>query len=333
MKLLYFKGDAPNFGDDLNLALWPRLAPALFAEEEDGDGFLGIGTVIGMRLDGLRRVHVFSSGAGYAPIDRTARPYRFHCVRGPLTARLLGLERDRAVTDGALLTPLAEGFPRHVAPCGRVAVVPHYESGPRWREACQLAGFSYIDPSRPPAEVIADIAGAGLVLTESLHGAIIADSYGIEWIPFATSRNFSVFKWVDWTMSVGVDLAVATVPPPDPQPLLRFGRPLAGEWGGVIRHDADDASREMNGRLAQAAAVAAAGPRSSPGLRAIAKTMLRHLPLARRLLGFTPQRTADGLHRLLRHQRFLSEETRRDSLRACLLERLDRLIAEAARSS
>ena len=45
MRLVHY-GTSPNFGDDLNIDLWPALARSLFADPEDGRGFLGIGTIV-----------------------------------------------------------------------------------------------------------------------------------------------------------------------------------------------------------------------------------------------------------------------------------------------
>ena len=104
MKLVYFHGQQPNFGDDLNGVLWPRLLPRLF-DDAGSEGFLGIGTLIGMATPGCNRLHVFSTGAGYDPVDDWRIARQVWCVRGPITARLLGAERDAALTDGAILAP------------------------------------------------------------------------------------------------------------------------------------------------------------------------------------------------------------------------------------
>ena len=79
MKLVYFRGKQPNFGDDLNAVLWPRLLPGLF-DETGAEGFLGIGTLIGMATPGCLRLHVFSTGAGYDAVE-TWRTERRDLVR------------------------------------------------------------------------------------------------------------------------------------------------------------------------------------------------------------------------------------------------------------
>jgi succinoglycan biosynthesis protein ExoV len=38
-----------------------------------------------------------------------------------------------------------------------------------------------------------------------MHGAILADTLRVPWIPVITSPIINVFKWRDWTMSLGLD--------------------------------------------------------------------------------------------------------------------------------
>ncbi|HVI52559.1 MAG TPA: polysaccharide pyruvyl transferase family protein [Candidatus Sulfotelmatobacter sp.] len=330
MKLLYYKNAVPNFGDDLNADLWPHLAPDLFAEDGD-EGFLGIGTIIGMTVPPLRRVHVFGSGAGYVRLKDWPVPADFVCVRGPLTAKLVGVEPDRALTDGAILSPFVPGLPQKNTTSDRIAVIPHWETMRcgGWEEACRLAGYQIIDPCRSPAQVLADIASAGLVLTESLHGAILADCYGVDWVPFASTSNFSIFKWKDWTLSVDAELEVASVPPPAAAAVMKFGRCAGRPWGTTTRYSEDDAQRELEERLAFADAAKAPAQAQSVSakslLRSASKAVLRHVPASQKLLGFTPQRTAEALRRLARQKSFLSQESHREALRGRMLERLGQL--------
>ncbi len=293
MRLVYYRKSVPNFGDDLNAALWPALMPGLFEEGAGDAAFVGIGTIIGMPLPGEGALHVFSSGAGYDRLENwQGRDVRWWCVRGPLSARLLGLAPEAALSDGAILTPLAPGFPRRASGGRETLVIPHFQTiaHPGWPEVAELGGFGLVDPRGEPAEIVARIAGAGLVLTESLHGAIIADTYGVPWMAFATSRNFGPTKWVDWRQSLGEDFSFTVVPPPDALHLLEFGR---APWplGSVVTMYAEAAMAAFSDRVAPP-------PPPRRALRARLKEVAKSSWLARRLLGCSPARTAAALTRL-----------------------------------
>ncbi len=322
VKLVYFRGAHPNFGDDLNAVLWPKLQPGLF-EADDDQGFLGIGTIIGMKAGGVERLHVFSSGVGYSPLDAGPRDRRLWCVRGPLSERLLGAPSGTALTDGAILSP--QVLPRATKSDVPV-VVPHWESviGGGWTEACRHAGFTLVDPTGAPGTVIPAIAGAPLVITESLHGAIIADTYGVPWVAIATNGNFSVFKWLDWTLSVQVPLRVHLTPPPNASGLLRFGRSPLGGWGQQSQPGEEAAMAEFSVR----ARLAASHAPSSGGLRASLKTFLAETGWARRLLGYSPARTAEALRKAAAAPPSLSAPPLRDSLADQMSAQLRRLALE-----
>ena len=154
MRLIYFDGSG-NFGDELNCVLWPRLVPDMF-DEGDCDGFLGIGTIIGMPTPDCDRLHIFSSGVGYNNLSEWNVARRIWCVRGPLTARLLATGADSVLTDGAILTPWVVAADAAPPTTAAIGVMPHWESlhYPGWSEACDLAGFQLISPIGEPENVV-----------------------------------------------------------------------------------------------------------------------------------------------------------------------------------
>lgn len=334
MRLIHFAGSG-NFGDELNHVLWPRLVPGLF-DEVDRTGFLGIGTIIGMPTPECDRLHVFSSGVGYDKLSEWNVPRRIWCVRGPLTARLVGAGTDKVLTDGAILTPsvVAEDDARPATTT--IGVMPHWESlhYPGWCEACELAGFQLISPIGEPESVVRALRQTRLLITESLHGAIIADSYNIPWIPMRSSRNFSVFKWMDWCLSMQVSLSAVMVPPPSPESLLRFGRLPTGAWGEYITFSPDAALAEFNTRVeaAQSQPVTASLPRRALGhLRSTFARSGYAATLLRLSGAYRPERTAAFLVRTARAKPTLSREAFRDSLRDRMMGLLHALSEVAAR--
>lgn len=206
MHLYYGQLRQPNFGDDLNSWLWTTLMPECVGGEQDVT-FVGIGTIIADRIPRRRLRVVFSTGAGYEPVSRIATDpgWRVYCVRGPLTARVLGLSDAAVASDGAvLLRTLPEFQTAHRA---GVVFVPHWISADlaRWKEACELCDIEYVDPRWESRRVVARLASAELVLAESLHAAIVADAFRVPWVAVKGSININVFKWQDWCASLDVE--------------------------------------------------------------------------------------------------------------------------------
>ncbi len=207
MKLTYFQGDPPNFGDELNATMWSHLLPADFFDDDPSKLFIGIGSVIQHNYPkDAKKVVVGSGYGGYTKKpDVHDGSWEFHFVRGPQTTEALGLNPELAVADAAILlreTPLP-------APATdiKVGFMPHYESIERgnWKVACDLAGITFIDPSHPPDEVIAQILGAELVITEAMHGAIVSDALRTPWVGVRAMHHVHRFKWHDWAEALNID--------------------------------------------------------------------------------------------------------------------------------
>ena len=95
MELFYYHEDPPNFGDDLNRLLWPRLLPPeVFAVEDLV--LVGIGSILTQEWLGRvestdDRVIVLGTGTSYAPPPRRIADWSVLAVRGPWTAQLIGM--------------------------------------------------------------------------------------------------------------------------------------------------------------------------------------------------------------------------------------------------
>lgn len=214
MDLYYFRFSSgiSNFGDNLNAWLWPQLLPGLINGDKTVT-LIGIGTLLNNALSErtpqARTRLVFSSGVGYGKgplvLDKS---YKVYCVRGPLSAQALGLDSSFAIADGALLLKLLPEIvisetkytTRHP-----FAYMPHVDNaGQFWREICQRLGFLYIDPTQPINNILAAIQSTDVLLTEAMHGAIVADVLRTPWVPVITTRSIFAFKWQDWCQSLGL---------------------------------------------------------------------------------------------------------------------------------
>lgn len=234
MKLLYYRHPLGNFGDDLNLWLWPRLLPG-FLDCDPSTLFLGIGTVLNHRIPEYGRKIVFGSGVGYGEVPRIDDRWKVYFVRGPRSAEALGLRSDKAITDAGMLVRLID-VPA-VNPQYAISFMPHRRSAEQgdWRAVCRIAEMNYIDPGAPVEGTIGLIKGSRLLVTEAMHGAIVADVLRIPWVPVRAYEHILSSKWEDWCSSVGLEYRPASLSP-------LWGR---DDSGSLIRRGKDSLKRGL----------------------------------------------------------------------------------------
>lgn len=217
MKLCYYHDSEGNFGDDLNAWLWPKLLPGVFDgtcrhgqeyyEENDKEEalFYGIGTILDARIPKSPIKFIAGSGVGYFSPPTIDEKYKIYFVRGPKTANKLGIDRSLAITDPAIL--LREFLSPQKASY-KASLIMHCDTakGGYWKKIADSLGVHYIDPrSSDPLSVIRQLIASEYVITESLHGAIIADAFGIPWLPVNSMPHINQFKWHDWCESMGLE--------------------------------------------------------------------------------------------------------------------------------
>lgn len=216
MKIFYYKDPAGNFGDDLNEWIWDALVPGIWKNDAPTH-FSGIGTIIGPTMPKAKSWVVFSSGAGYGPAPEGfgGRDWDLVCVRGPLTAKVLGLDKSLVVSDGAMLLSQVPGLePLTESERHGVVFMPHHHAlyTGAWEEVCARAGIEYLDPRADSRTTLERIRRAKLVVADAMHAAIVADALRVPWIPVTTSREISTFKWLDWTLSLDMPYEPTVLP-------------------------------------------------------------------------------------------------------------------------
>lgn len=340
MKLYFYDTDT-NFGDAMNGWLWERLLPDVF-DEDARVRFSGIGTILNDSMPAAERWIVFTSGVGYPPLPRGFGDRRWSVisVRGPLSAAALGLPAAAAVTDGALLlATLPEYAPLPSGDRTGVVFAPHRGAArcAEWRTVAEKAGVEYLDPLAESREVIARLRRAKLVLADAMHAAIVADAMRVPWIPLATSTHTNSFKWLDWTLSMGVPYEPVRLPPPT----------LSGRIRGAMfavtgdNYEFDSANPERALRQFQRSNAVRRQP-WWPMVRRIGLRLRRHLERQAHRPGFARwrpgsdgamlDRCAQALARAAAGPSFLSDETVFENRLDTLQSRL-KLVRSAGREA
>lgn len=225
MELCYFKAPRGNFGDDLNAWVWPRIF--------DGNSFkdlhfLGIGSILCQEsdlinsLDSSKTKVVFGTGVRYSyhnfQIDDT---WDILFLRGPLSAKCFE-NKFKYIADAAYVLRQLKEYDEFVNMPKKheLSFMPHISSMPffNWKQICKNLGMNYISPYSEDGVdfTLKEIAQSNRVISEAMHGAIIADIFRVPWhrfvfaTPFSEGGLVSEFKWDDWLLSIDVKNVVPT---------------------------------------------------------------------------------------------------------------------------
>ncbi|PSW11830.1 succinoglycan biosynthesis protein exov [Photobacterium rosenbergii] len=217
MKLEYCHSETYNFGDDLNPWLWPKLLGNTINESSE-TYFLGIGTIltkkrVNERLKDAKKLIIFSSGAWDEELPILDERCQVLGVRGPRTAHKLGLSTDKAIGDGAYLLRKVE-LPQPESKPSGIGFIPHHRSEDyiNWQAVCEQAGLKFISAKQPVEDFLVALQGCEKVVTEAMHGAIVADALRIPWVGAKFSPAFNEEKWYDFSEHMGISLQLETLP-------------------------------------------------------------------------------------------------------------------------
>jgi succinoglycan biosynthesis protein ExoV len=95
-----------------------------------------------------------------------------------------------------------------------VGFMPHYASTDRydWRSVCADAGLEFLDARGDFKKTLEQMANLRLILTEAMHGAIVADALRVPWLPLQITPTTYVGKWHDWSASIRVPIHFKPLP-------------------------------------------------------------------------------------------------------------------------
>ena len=224
----YWWEDVQNFGDGLTPWLLPHYGFVPVRQLLPEARLVGVGSLL-QRLDAGYTGAIWGSGA----IREDPRPLpaaRVLAVRGRLSADVIGARGAVALGDPGILVSRIARRPRVR---WAVGVVPHYthRDSAVGAELTRRGGGAVrvIDVRQSAAAATREIAACAVVLTSSLHGLIVADSYGIPaaWTTLEPPLNGGDFKFRDYesVISPGTTRFLAVDPDTTVEAIRRHSRP------------------------------------------------------------------------------------------------------------
>lgn len=207
-----------NWGDDLNDHLFTLISDKkinfvpfdqlIFCPSVERYSL--IGSIIGDFC--LDNTIIYGSGAITANPVLIGKPKKVLSVRGPLTREVLmknGIDCPQVYGDPAMLLPLV--YKPTVETVDKIGVIPHYKTREcKWIECLKKShDVLVIDMSKYDrwTDIVDDIISCKLIISESLHGLIVSESYAVPsiWVEFVP-HNYGWewdFKFRDFYQSIG----------------------------------------------------------------------------------------------------------------------------------
>jgi succinoglycan biosynthesis protein ExoV len=224
MKLIYYKADIGNFGDDLNKWLWPKIFGADFFDDSKETCFVGIGSILNENSNLMQSVQTYPNkyifGSGVRSINTNLKfdnSYNAIFYRGPFSALKMEGSADNFISDAAYAIAFTGFYKRIMLENKKryeVSFIPYFRSESKvdWKKMCLSKGWNYISPTDNNLELtLTEIAQSRHIITEAMHGAILADAFRVPWkrVRFHAHINeteaVSEFKWNDWLSSIGIN--------------------------------------------------------------------------------------------------------------------------------
>lgn len=222
MKLIYYSSEKGNVGDELNVWLWNRIFPGHFENDNDKTAFLGIGSILLENSVFIDEASAYKKkiicGTGVRSISERLNldnSWHISFLRGPYSSLKLTHSLDNYISDSAYFVVLTDEFKKYknLPKKHKVSVIPYFQSMDKlnWEKVCKHFDWNLITTETKDVDYfLSEIASSELVISEAMHGAILADVLRVPWrrLKFYAhlyeGENVSEFKWNDWLSSVEI---------------------------------------------------------------------------------------------------------------------------------
>lgn len=207
-----------NLGDDLNWFLTKRLQKkkvSLFGSSVVGryfkkkENFLIIGSTITWLTN--EKTVIWGAGVIDGNLPLNAKPKKVCAVRGPLSRKYLlekGVDCPEIYGDPALL--MKYFYKSHAEKKYKLGIIPHYvdfESG-KFDSLKNNADVLFIKMQnyKSVQDVIDQISSCERILSSSLHGLILSETYNVPnmWMKVSDKITGGSFKYLDYYESIGL---------------------------------------------------------------------------------------------------------------------------------
>lgn len=221
MNNIYWQSKCGNFGDDLNSYLWPLIWGNDFVNKAEDIDFIGIGSVLGsdfLKNKIRQRSRKIVFGTGFRPSNNSFDldlSWDIAFLRGPLSAYSLN-QKNNFISDAAYAYALTSEYSiaKEEPKKYKYSLFPYFRSAENinWEKIAKRLGVHYISPlsENGVESTLLEIAQSNYIITEAMHGAILADVLRVPWHRFLFSSyiyegpDVSDFKWNDWLFSINI---------------------------------------------------------------------------------------------------------------------------------
>ena len=131
------------------------------------------------------------SGYGYGNAVKIDSNWHFGFVRGMhTTCKKLKIPESFGIGDPTVLLLKNPKFKKDFKTGNKNLLIPHHrsEENADWKKLADLLDFDFCSPTESADQMVKAISFAKTVFTESLHGAIFADSLNIPWVPIFSAK-------------------------------------------------------------------------------------------------------------------------------------------------
>lgn len=204
--IFYWRGaNDQNFGDQLNLDLIKYFGLHPIPSSPGKAEVFAIGSILHKYVEGCDAIVV---GSGYIkpPEHITIDPKNILALRGPQSNSYFNIDNIPLCDPGILAKRMFGLFSKQHS----IGIVPHFrdKDDPRLHKLLNKhPGIKLIDVLQEPKHVAKEIAQCEIILSSSLHGLVVADSYSIPavWINFDNRQEGGEFKYRDYHESLSIN--------------------------------------------------------------------------------------------------------------------------------